>query len=75
MNQMVIRKNRKTWTITGLVGMSSDELNSVLDKLLVEPGLSSDCNILILTKSGRYESWRVPDLSNDSSRSMLLEKL
>jgi len=72
--QAKIIKNPRHWKIEGLVGMSRAEVDSVAGQVLSMPDLRGDTSLLLHTKQG-YEHWSATDLSNDSTRILLIEKL
>ena len=65
-----IVKHRNNWFVSGIEGMTREELDSVLDKLAHEPNFTSELKVGISTRHGIF-SCPGADLSNDSTRQNL----
>lgn len=72
--EVKVSKQNRRWKVTGVKGLAKKDIDSVVGQILVMPGLTGDTKLVFETRQG-YETYSVADISNDSARALLSEKL
>jgi len=70
MTGVIVKKHLGNWFVSGIEGMTRQELDSVLDKITHEQGFEPDLKVDISTGHGTF-SCPGADLTNDSMRQNL----